>query len=45
MIVYGGQLLPYNYSTMKHILKWKGVIDHVVVRPPYHLRLEFKRSG
>ena len=35
MIAYGGQLLPYNYSTMKHILKWKGVIDHVIVRPPF----------
>ena len=35
MIAYGGQLLPYNYSTMKHILKWKGIIDHVFVRPPY----------
>lgn len=35
MIAYGGQLLPYNYSAMKHILKWKGVIDHVYVRPPF----------
>ncbi len=26
---------PYAFSVAKHLLKWKGIIDHATTRPPY----------
>ena len=26
---------PYAFSVAKHVLKWKGIIDHATTRPPY----------
>ncbi len=26
---------PYAFSVAKHILQWKGIIDHATTRPPY----------